>query len=56
MKKGKKDYYKTDYTLVELGKSYNGFIEVKKGIQAGDKIVTEGAKGLRKDQKVKVKR
>ena len=56
LKKGKKDYYKTDYTLVELGKSYNGFIEVKKGIQAGDKIVTEGAKGLRKDQKVKVKR
>ncbi len=55
VKEGDNDQLKADLTLVELGKSYNGEIEIIKGIRTGDKIVIEGAKGLRKDQEVKVK-
>lgn len=47
---------KAALTLVELGRSYNGRIEINKGIDSGDLIIIEGAKGLRKDQEVKVKR
>ena len=55
VKEDDNDQLKADLTLVELGKSYNGEIEIIKGIRTGDKIVIEGAKGLRKDQEVKVK-
>lgn len=54
VKKNKDDQSITDYTLVETGPSYNGRIEIKKGIQSGDQIIVEGAKGLRKEQRVKV--
>ena len=56
LQEGENNELKANYTLVEVGKSYNGNIEIKKGIQPGDKIVTAGAKGLEKGQKVKVKR
>jgi RND family efflux transporter MFP subunit len=55
VKEDDNDQLKADLTLVELGKSYTGEIEIIKGIRTGDKIVMEGAKGLRKDQEVKVK-
>lgn len=45
----------TDIALVKLGQSYNGQIEIIEGIGKGDQIITEGAKGLRKGQQVKVK-
>lgn len=45
----------TDFALVKLGQSYNGQIEIIEGISKGDQIITDGAKGLRKDQQVKVK-
>ena len=55
VKEDDNEQLKADLTLVELGKSHNGEIEIIKGIKTGDKIVIEGAKGLRKDQEVKVK-
>jgi RND family efflux transporter MFP subunit len=55
VKEDANEQLKADLTLVELGKSHNGEIEIIKGIKTGDKIVIEGAKGLRKDQEVKVK-
>jgi len=39
---------------LKLGKHYQGEIEVLEGLQASDIVVTEGARTIKKDEKVKV--
>lgn len=41
-------------TEIEIGKIKNGQVEVIKGIEAGDVIITEGLSGLRNNDKVEI--
>jgi RND family efflux transporter MFP subunit len=42
------------FNELELGKHYEGEIEILQGLKASDVVVTEGARTVRKDEKVKV--
>ncbi|MEO7211043.1 MAG: efflux transporter periplasmic adaptor subunit, partial [Chitinophagaceae bacterium] len=37
---------------VEIGQMYNGKIEIKSGLQVGDKIIAEGYQGLYEGQAI----
>jgi hypothetical protein len=41
-------------SIISTGKSQGDFIEVLSGIKAGQAIITEGARSVRDDQKVKI--
>ncbi|MGM0635221.1 MAG: efflux RND transporter periplasmic adaptor subunit [Bacteroidota bacterium] len=45
---------KSVYQKVKPGRSYQGKIEILEGIEAGDIIVTEGARSLKKGEKVRI--
>ena len=46
-------YNKAIKTKVNIGDRYKGFIEIKDGINSGDKIVAEGLKKVRPNLEIK---
>jgi RND family efflux transporter MFP subunit len=48
------DEAKAEKTVIETGLTQGDFIEVTKGLQAGDEIILEGARSVNDGQKVKI--
>ena len=56
IKKDSKNRKYADKRTVTLGKLQNGMVEILEGIKAGDAIIKEGAKLVRNEEQVIIKK